>query len=359
MDNEIRSKIKAMVDEAMWQLKSYPDYRAKDHIKRLLKRLSGRKIPPYDRINWPTGLLANALIVYYRNNLSSEISLVIKHALIRYYNRFIKSKQKIYYLDDILAGQALIDLHQITGDERYKAILDQMVQYLKEHAVDEEGSLPYRPSQAGLHIYADGIGMICPFLCRYGHIYNDPSAISLAVRQLKNFSENGMDSRTGLPYHGYDYKNQTKHGIIGWGRACGWLLLGMVESLIYLEKENADYDEIKQNFRRLVDKVEAYQREDGHYSWQLSAGEGPFDTSATAMILYAIAQGLKHDILIGIHRSRMLRGRDALVKVVNEGKLYGCLAECGGFGIYPQKYDAYPWSLGPALALFSLSEWEM
>jgi rhamnogalacturonyl hydrolase YesR len=358
MNSEMKSKVYLMAEEAIKQLSSYPDYRIKDHLLRFLKRLAGRKIPPYDRLNWPTGLLANALFAYYRNNLNSEISLVIKQALMRYYKRFINSRQNFYYLDNILAGQALIDLHQITGDESYKVILDEMVKYLKDHAVDEEGSLPYRPAQ-NMHVYADGIGMICPFLCRYGHTYNDPGSISLAIKQLKNFCKSGMDNRAGLPYHGYEHKSGIRHGIIGWGRACGWLMMGMVDSLVFMDKETADYDEIKQNFRRLVDKVEAYQREDGFYPWQLPAREGPFDTSATAMILYAIARGLENDILIGIHRSRFLRGRDALVKAAADGKLYDCLAECGGFGIYPQKYGAYPWSLGPALSLFSVDIKEM
>ena len=351
---EMKNKSKAMVDEALLELKGYPHYRASEHIKRFLKVMAGHKNPPYDRINWPSALLANGLMAYYKNNLSSEISLVIKHALINYYKRFINSKQKLYYLDDILAGQTLIDLHQITGDEIFKIALDQMVKYLKDHSVDEEGSLPYRPAAGNMHIYADGIGMICPFLCKYGSVYNDPDAVKLAVKQIENFFKNGMDTRSGLPYHGYEHKKQIKHGIIGWGRACGWLMMGMADSLVYLKKDNPAYDGIKQDFRRLIDKVEAYQREDGFYPWQLSAREGPFDTSATAMILYAIARGLETDILIGIHRSRMLRGRDALIKAIEDGKLPDCLAECGGFGVYPQKYGSYPWALGPTISFFSI-----
>ncbi|MCL2717296.1 MAG: glycoside hydrolase family 88 protein [Lachnospiraceae bacterium] len=354
MDNIIKEKSRVMVEQALFELDRYSKYRFTNRILRILKKLTGRKVPKYDRLNWPTALLANALFAYYKNNLNLEISLVIKQALIKYYRRFINSRQEFYYLDNAFAGQTLIDLHQTTGDERFKELLDEMVKYLKRHIADDEGSLPYRPLQS-MDIFADGIGMICPFLCKYGHTYGDSNAISLAVKQIQNFFKNGMDNRTGLPYHGYDYKSQTKHGVIGWGRACGWLMTGMVESLIYMDKENAEYDEIKQNFRRLVDKVEAYQREDGFYPWQLPAREGPFDTSATAMILYAIAKGLDNDILIGIHRSRLLRGRDALINTVTDGKLYNCLAECGGFGIYPQKYDAYPWSLGPALSLFSVN----
>ncbi|MCL2051095.1 MAG: glycoside hydrolase family 88 protein [Lachnospiraceae bacterium] len=359
MNNEIKEKSITMVEEAIFQLNKYSRYRFKDNLLRFLKRMAGRKLPPKDRINWPTALLANALMAYYKNNLNLEISLVIKHALIKYYQRYIKSRQKFLYLDNALSGLCLIDLHQTTKDERFKEMLDELAVYLKRHSVDSNGSLPYRQNQHNLHIYADGIGMICPFLCKYGYTYGDEAAINLAVKQIQNFCRNGMDGRTGLPYHGFDFKSQTKHGIIGWGRALGWLMMGMVDSLVYLDKANPNYDEIKQNFRRLVDKVEAYQREDGYYPWQLPAREGPFDTSATAMILYAIARGLENDILIGIHRSRLLKGRDALAKAVTDGNVINCLAECGGFGIYPQKYDAFPWSLGPALSLFAINLKEM
>lgn len=354
MDHEMREKSREMAEEAIAELRRLSRCRLSERFVRLLKRLTGRKLPPLDRLNWPSGLLANALIAYYKNHLNLEISLVIKHALIKYYQHFINSRQKFHYLDNAIAGQALIDLYQSTNDERHKVLLDEMVKYLKQHPVDDEGSLPYRPAQENKHIFADGIGMICPFLCRYGHTYGDETAIHLAVKQIQNFLRNGMDSRSGLPYHGYDHKSQTKFGIVGWGRACGWLMMGMVDSLVYMDKGSPEYDEVKQAFRRLVDKVEAYQREDGFYPWQLPAREGPYDTSATAMILYAIARGLENDILIGIHRSRLVKGQTALVQAAADGKLGNCLAECGGFGIYQQTYGAYPWSLGPALSLFSV-----
>ena len=359
MDNEMMFKSKQMVYEAMKGLKAYPHHSFSDHVGRALRRLVGKKVVARDRLGWPSALLAHGLMAYYRNNIYSELSLDIKNALVRYYKRFIKSRQKLNYLDTCLAGFSLMDIYQITADDRYKAVLDRMARFLKEHIVDEEGSLLYRPAD-NMHIYADMVGLICPFLCRYGKTYDDSGSISLAVKQLLNFNANGMDERSGLPYHGYEYKSHIRHGIIGWGRACGWLMMGMVESLIYLDPQSAEYEKIKQNFRHLVDKVETYQREDGMFTWQLSAKDGPIDTSATAMILYAIARGIEHEILIPIHRSRMVRGKDALLAAVtNEGKLFDALDVVRKFGVYAQTYDAYPWSLGPALALFSVNIKEM
>lgn len=348
--------MKQLVDRAVYELLHYPEKTAGGYVKTGIRKLTGRYVAPNDKINWPCGLLANGLVDYYKNHINSEEAAAIMKALKQYFSRWIKRDCKIYYMDDILSGMALIELEQLTKEESYKKALERMLAYLVGHEMDQAGSLPYRPAQKNNHIYADGIGMICPFLCRYTQVYHDIGANAAAIRQIKNFIAYGMDAKTGLPYHGYEYESGRKHGIIGWGRAVGWLMLGMVDSLAYMDKEQPEYDEIKQAFRRLVDKVEMYQLENGMYAWQLEAREGAVDTSATAMILLAIAKGLKNEVLIGIHRSRMLRGRDGLKNYIEDGKVKECLAECQGFSMYPQIYGAYPWSLGPTLSLLTLTE---
>lgn len=345
-----------MVKQAEKQLLEYPKRGASYGIKRVIKMIVGRSVEPKDKINWPNGLLAKSLADYYDANKNSEEAREILEVLKKYYSRWIRQNHKMYYLDDAFSGMALIDLHQITGEEKYKKAADAIAQYLFHHETDEAGSLPYRPKQGNDYIFADAIGMVCPFLCKYGATYGDINAVNLAVTQIQNFIDFGMDAKTGLPYHGYHYESGVKYGIIGWGRAVGWLMIGMSETLAYMEPTRPSYEPIKQAYRRMVDKVEAYQLEGGLYSWQLGAKEGPVDTSATAMILYAIARSLETKVLIGIHKSRMVRGRDALWVSVKEGQIYGCLAECQGFSMYPQVYGAYPWSLGPALSLFVMTQ---
>ena len=345
-----------MVKEAEYELLHYPKRGPGFFLKRAIKMVAGQKQAPIDKVNWPNGLLAKALADYYMKNKNSEEERIILECLTKYFDRWISQGCRMYYLDDAYSGMALIDLHQITGEEKYKDAAECMVKYLFNHETDAAGSLPYRPEQKNGYIFADGIGMICPFLCKYGSTYRDMNAINLAVTQMQNFISMGMDEKTGLPYHGYQYESGVKYGIIGWGRAVGWLMMGMSESLAYMEETRPSYEVIKQAYRRMVDKVEAYQLEGGLYSWQLGAKEGPVDTSATAMILYAIARSLDTKVLIGIHKSRMVRGREALWNSVKEGKIYGCLAECQGFSMYPQIYGAYPWSLGPALSLFVMTE---
>lgn len=345
-----------MVKEAERELLKYPERSLGTKMKRTVKALAGRSVEPPDKINWPNGLLAKSLSDYYMAHKNSDEARIILDCLRKYYDRWIRKGHKMYYLDDAFSGMALIDLHQATGEEKYKQAADRMAEYLFQHETDKAGNLCYRPRQQNGYIFADGIGMICPFLCKYGSTYDNMNAINLAVTQIQNFIDFGMDAKTGLPYHGYQYESGVKYGVIGWGRAVGWLLVGMSESLAYMGEDRPSYETIKQSYRRIVDKVEAYQLEGGLYSWQLGAKDGPVDTSATAMILYAIARSLNNGVLIGIHKSRMMRGREALWNSVKNGKIYGCLAECQGFSMYPQVYGAYPWSLGPALSLFVITE---
>lgn len=348
--------MKEMLREAEYELLNYPERTFGYHFKRTARRMLGKKVEPMDCINWPNGLLTIGLIEYYKRHRNSEEAREIQNCLKKYYDRWIRKKCRLYFVDDAVSGIALIELHKLTGDEKYKQAADEIAGFLMGHARDGAGSLPYRPAHKNDHIYADMTGMVCPFLCKYGIAYGSEKAIQLAVTQIQNFISFGMDPRTNLPYHGYHYKSGVKYGIIGWGRAVGWLMLGMSETLEYIGETHPAYEPVKQAYRRIVDKVEAYQLESGLYGWQLSAKEGPADTSAAAMILYSVAVSLNNGVLIGIHRSRMLRGREALLGMVQEGKITGCLGECQGFSMYPQVYGAYPWSLGPALALFALTE---
>lgn len=345
-----------MLKEAERELLGYPSRGLKFQLKRAAKVLMGNSVEPNDKFNWPNGLLAKGLTDYYMHYKDAGESETVLETLRKYYDRWIQGNCRMYYLDDAFSGVALIDLHRITGDDKYRKAADRIAEYLFRHETDGGGSLPYRPGQKNSYIFADGIGMVCPFLCKYGVTYGNSNAIRLAVTQIQNFVDMGMDDGTGLPYHGYQYESAVKYGIIGWTRGTGWLLIGMAEVLSYLEESHPDYEAMKQAYCRMVEKVQAYQLDGGLYSWQLIAKDGPVDTSGTAMILYAIARSINAKVIDDAYKPHVLQGREALWSSVKGGKVYGCLAECQGFSMYPQTYGAYPWSLGPALSLFSVTE---
>ena len=223
-----------------------------------------------------------------------------------------------------------------------------MADYALHYPTDETGSFPYRAGQDNGYVFVDTIGLACPFLYRYGTMFDRPETMEAAVKQIVNFLAYGMDADTGLPYHGYSVADDCKYGIIGWGRAVGWLLRGM--GCCMTTQYGAD--RLREPYVKLAETVAPYQRKDGYFAWQLQAAEGPADTSATGMICAALRQGIGMGILDEAVYGQIVQvGRIALEKSEKNGRVYHCSGECEGFGQYPQRYDAYPWSLGPALML--------
>ena len=348
MQKEIISADKlAMLNNACDDLLTYGMWDAKLKLKNFIKKnLLRQKTAPEDTIFWPTGLLASALW-NNRNTATAALQSKIDLALTGYFERWENRNTPIFYLDDLLAGETFLAMYAESGG-KYKAAIDKLAEYALTYETDETGSLPYRVAQGTGHIYVDSIGLACPFLYEYGNFYKKNEYMELALKQIANFLAYGMDTETGLPYHGYDIKTGTKYGIIGWGRAVGWLLRGMTGCM------TNDYgnEKLREVYTSLTDLVIGQQRKDGGFSWQLQALDGPVDTSATGMICVSLSEGIKMKLLQGESYERALeQGIRAIQKSIKNGRVYNCSGECEGFAQYPQRYGAYPWSLAPALML--------
>lgn len=342
--------LKELMSETKYQLFHYPQTTKKQDIKYLIKRvLRPTHTPKRDFFSWPQALLAQSL------ETAGELETLKK-----YLNLWIEKGLPIHNIDNVMNGYSLLYVFEETKEEKYKQAADKLYEYLIQYTKDMNGNIPYRKGNPS-HIYVDGVGMLVPFLCRYGAAFEKKEAIDLGIKQIRDFLKYGMDDVTGLPYHGYDLETEVKHGIIGWGRALGWLLLAMADSIEYLPDEKTQ-KEMTEAFQQLIGAAVKYLREDGYFSWQLSATEGPKDTSATAMIGYALKKGkiyfnckanqeqkaFVNDDKKSVAVEEVLEKIEAaLLSSCKNGKIYDCSSECHGFSQYPQVYGAYPWSLGP------------
>lgn len=357
----------ALAETACYELLTYGLWTGRTKWKnRIKKYILRRQTAPEDMIFWTTGILAEGLW-QYRLELSNKIlereetAARIDSALGAYYDRWMRKGCPVVYLDDLLAGEVLLSscgayygnasvggIVNAQNADACRSAIEKLAAYGMNYPTDEMGSFPYRSVQDNGYIFVDSIGLACPFLYRYGVMYDRTDAVELAVKQIANFLSYGMDGSTGLPYHGYVMRTACKYGIIGWGRAVGWLLRGMTGCMI----TEYGLERLKDPYIALVDTAIIYQRKDGYFSWQLQAADGPADTSATGMICVAIRKGMEIGVLKGAKYVQALQeGISAIGKSVKDGRVYDCSGECEGFGQYPQRYDAYPWALGPALML--------
>lgn len=351
----------AMIDNACDELISYGLWNPKTKLKNFTKKyLLGRETAAEDLIFWPSALLAAALW-HCMDTATVTMRQKIETSLAEYFKRWEKRGTPIFYLDDLLSGETFLDIYNdytsnkspnniinSNNEGQYLNAIEKMAAYALNYPTDETGSFPYREAQNTGHIYVDAIGLVCPFLYKYGTLYNKNEYMELALKQIANFLAYGIDTAANLPYHGYDISTGTKYGIIGWGRAVGWLLRGMTGCM------GTEYgrERLEGFYRELTDSVIKWQRKDGYFSWQLQALEGPADTSATGMICLSIQEGIKMKLLCGeVYTDALEMGCRAIRKSIKGGRVYDCSGECEGFSQYPQRYGAYPWALAAALKL--------
>ncbi len=367
-----RAQIGGLTSAAGKQIQTWPEtgraQRAKQTVKSLIR---GQKPMPADRFSWPNALLGEGLLSVWESGKRKDALSAVE----RYLSLWRRAGFPIRYVDNLMNGTLALRIlrsPEAAADPELRRLCGEAIRSCAEWARSApktgKGILAYR-GQHPEWIFADALGMVCPFTCRYGAQQPDSgrqggggqedALLALGAEQLLQFCENGMDERTGLPYHGYDEKSGTKYGIIGWGRACGWMLKGLSESLPWIP----DRSRLLDAFERLTDAVLEWQRPDGGFSWQLQALEGPRDSSADGMIGTALAKGLSEGLYGKERADRVRCALSALapgaIQWAREGAVRGCSGECRGFSEYPQTYGTYPWGTGSVLQFLATMDGEI
>ncbi len=367
-----------LAEVAAKELLTYPVPGKKEKLKRVIKKLLGRQNAPQNPYGWPNGLLALGLFRYVQSlNAQQETGSVEEavSALDRYFAGWRQKGYPVRSLEDTLAGYALLLWSKRTGREDFRIGAQKIADWLKAYPTDALGAWPYRADQENGHVYVDALGMAAPFAVRYGLETGDREMLDLGCKQLELFLQYGMEEQTYLPYHGYRADGQ-RYGIVGWGRAVGWLLLGLSESLgaveeavsqeptgealpeqafLWIQESKKSLSGLRDGFYRLAEAAASYQRQDGTLSWHLPETDGPADSSALSMYAYSAAKGIQTGLLPEKKFRRSLElAEQALKNCEQNGRIGQASGECGGFGIYPQVYGHYPWGQGPTLGFLAL-----
>lgn len=308
-------------------------------IKKFILKLVGVNRISKDIYNWKNCLLALSLIEGYKVTKNDKIIKIVE----KYVDNF-NENYMIKEIDSAVMGELLIELKKINNTNKYDKKINQIYFYIKEAPIDKEGSKLYR-KQMKNYIFADTIGLVCPFLFKNAKIFNNLESEKLGILQIDNFIKNAQDNESNLFYHGYNLETNECCGIVGWGRAEGWVLRGIVEGLEFIN------DDKKIEYSRFLEKhfkiINNHIVNDKYLPWALTCKKGHIDTSSMTMIFYAF---YKYN---NINITSFRKFIDGIVEYDVSGKLVSCSAECNGFSQYPQMYGNY--SYGQAFYLLIIS----
>lgn len=403
----------SLVEETIRQLDNIMNITPGQAAKDIVKKAMGRSVRSKDPMFWPSGMLILGLVISL-GILKEDDKLKAK--ALKSLDDHLKLWQTRYggrldFVDDALAGYGVIRLYEKTQDQTHRQIIDRINQFVLEAPTDYAGSIIYNKGKGNTCIFADGIGQTTMFMAAFIRMkmiiqeqlydgrneseiqyYSESdylNEISKLYIQFINFYRYGRDKKSGLIYHGYsligrndlDYDSRKtiaarvakeysmehecqRHGLLGWGRACGWLMMGLSESAglekYLLQKgktisQRTDFSLI-QWFVELCNIVMDYQRDDGGWSWQIQAIDGHIDMSATGMIAYSLAKGISEGIIekdSEIHdrvEKSLDRAVECMLAHTKDGVVLDALSSCDDFGVHYQSYGNFPWGQGAALA---------
>jgi rhamnogalacturonyl hydrolase YesR len=396
--NEYEQIVTRTAKELANIMKVTPSQRLKDMVKKLLGRSTRTKDPMF----WPSGMLMLGLTEAISNCKDDpELESTIRKALDAHTHLWQNEYgSRIRFVDDALAGFSMLRLQDGESSESYRKGQEIIREYLKAAKTDSQGAIIYNPGKGNMNIFADGIGQVTMFMAadtrsrlsadeasfdtqtqndlNYYSASDYVSIIGKIYTQLMNFYYHGRDEKSGLLYHGYlispdkyDADGNAlceKKGLLGWGRAHGWMMLGLSEAALLEKglstkikdkKEWSGFDIIPW-FMELCDVAAEYQRIDGGWSWQINAVDGHIDMSATGMIAYSIARAYEGGLFDADEtrkekvKNSLLKTRESMLEHTRNGIVTDALGSCDDFAVHYQNYGNYPWGQGAVLAALSV-----
>lgn len=205
-------------------------------------------------------------------------------------------------------GHAMLTLHKWTGDDKYKAVAESKIEYLRnkalrfgdhvlQHTVSANNDFP---EQA----WADTLFMAGYFMLRAGVAWNDAELIDDALNQYYWHIEYLQDKKTGLWYHGYNNIEKSHMSGFYWGRANAWAAytmsqVGKVLPQCYLYPK---YMDVAGSLSEQLAALKLLQTENGLWRTILDDPESYEEVSASA----------------GIAAAMVSRGNPLYIKYINK-----------------------------------------
>ncbi|MBR3107247.1 MAG: glycoside hydrolase family 88 protein [Clostridia bacterium] len=266
--------------------------------------------------------------------------------------------REAYNLDYLCIGRQLIYLWQKTGKEKFRKAAALLRSQLDGQPRTSDGGFWHKKVYPW-QMWLDGQHMAVPFFLQYEAVFGpDEAARNDAARQLILAYRHTLNPDTGLPCHGWDEAKKqvwadpvTGRAARAWGRAVGWYMTALADSLELLPKENAHYQEVLDIFHELSEKLLSIRQEGVWLQVLDCPGRigNYLESSGSCLIDYALLKGARLGLLpekygaeaqksfeaIQLHFvGRMLNGEYFIVQCCQGAGLGGSSGRDGSFDYY-------------------------
>ena len=212
-----------------------------------------------------------------------------------------------YNLDNICEGRVLFDVYEATGNEKYRKAIDILYGQLYRQPRTWEGSFWHKkiyPHQ----VWLDGLYMGQVFYTRYTTTYDNCAAYDDILNQFRTVRKRMFDPATGLYRHGYDasrkafWIEEDGRSKNAWLRSLGWFAAALIDVLAYSDPAKEDFrkeitgiaQELAKNLLPYIDKETGMLFQVPN---QVGKEKNYPETSGSAMVAYFYIKGTRLGIL--------------------------------------------------------------
>lgn len=212
-----------------------------------------------------------------------------------------------YNIDHVNNGKLLFPIYKETGDERYKKAAFLLREQLRNHPRTSEGAFWHKQIYP-YQIWLDGLYMGSPFYAEFIKEFGETSEFHDVTKQFLICEKHTKDSKNGLLYHAWDETKEMfwcdqETGLSKnfWGRSMGWFVMAIVDVLDYIPEDHEDRNRIIEILNEVLEALLRVQ-DKGTHCWYQVLDQGTrkgnyLEASATSMILYAMAKGVRKGYL--------------------------------------------------------------
>ncbi len=224
-------------------------------------------------------------------------------------------------LDDLgmqTAALALSNEYTIKESDLYKTqdkfIIDGLEKIKNNVPTLPDGTFT-RVTPDSLTVQSDDLMMGGYAYLRIGLAQKRLDLIEKAAQQSLNFHKYLLDKNTDLYRHAYSTKTE-QQSCCAWGRGMGWMILVNTE---LLKNKTPNFDAILKNYKASCEALLKVQNENGSFNQILTDKTTYLETSATAMFIYAFAEGVNNGWLPKTqYEAAILRGWSYLKSQIQE-----------------------------------------
>jgi len=206
---------------------------------------------------------------------------------------------KAHGVDCYKTASMLLDYYDLTGDNRYLVVADELYKDLQEakaiHTSEDLGGNYYHQWQSipKYSVWLDGLYMAQPFMAEYAARFDKAELEKIADR-FKWVDENMFDEEKEIYFHA---ASSTYNSGGYWLRSIGWYIAAMVDVMEYMSEENRA--SMGKSIVRLIKGMLPY-RDKATGLWSNYVVGAPdqannrLEVSGTSLIVYAIFKAINN-----------------------------------------------------------------